>query len=152
MSVAICCSALSVVWGLAGSGFDSRSRCMCDHALHRSSLDVCFSWVSCASTHTDLAPAPTRPSYFEASLTCPKHVRLYLCATSPSHPRGSKSIQGYRQPRQDSIYSGFHESVDEKLRRATPAHDMDGVAWICVPWRSAECDCVIRQQTINATT
>jgi hypothetical protein len=53
---------------------------MCDPALHRSSLDVCSSGVSCASTHTDLAPAPTRPSYFEASLTCPKHVRLYLCA------------------------------------------------------------------------
>ena len=67
---------------------------MCDPALHRSSLDVCSSGVSCASTHTDLAPAPTRPSYFEASLTCPKHVRLYLCATSPSHPRGSKSISG----------------------------------------------------------
>ena len=55
---------------------------MCEHALHRSSRSVCFSWVgSRVLTHAYTSHAPPRPIDIRVSLTRPKRVRLNLCAS-----------------------------------------------------------------------
>ena len=66
--------------GLAGSGFNSRSRCMCDPALRCSLRPVCYHRVgSRVLTHACTLLAPERLIDIIVSLTSPKLVRLNLC-------------------------------------------------------------------------